>query len=107
MPKVHKNKTHTSFCIIVSQAGSILAIPSTWLDTKLQKFTNLIPSYVCNSQYIVSKIQTLASIPPSARLFTANVEAMYPNIDPKEGLPTVRNFIETYSTNLALKMRLN
>ena len=46
MPKVHKEKLPVPLRPVVNQRQSLLGIPSTYLDYKLQPLTKLVPSYL-------------------------------------------------------------
>ena len=82
MPKVHKNMEPVPLRPVVSQCGSLLGIPSTYLDYKLQPLKFLVPSYVKDSHHIISLLQKIGTLPLHARLFTCDTVSMYTNIDP-------------------------
>lgn len=96
MPKVHKNKTPIPFRPVISQCGSLSAIISTFIDYLLQPLTASIPSYIKDSTDLLNTIDALPRLPYNARLFTSDATSMYTNIDPTEGIPVLRKYLEEY-----------
>ena len=99
-PKVHKNKEPTPFRPVVSQCGSLSAIISKCIDYKLQPFTHSIPSYIKNSSMLLDKLDKFKTLPKGAKLFTSDATSMYTNIDPDEGLRTLKKYINTYKDEI-------
>jgi len=93
MPKVHKSPL--SFRPVVSCVNSFPSIFSTWLDFRMKQLLQFIPSYVKNSNSLISELRML-DIPPGAKLFTADATAMYTNIDVNTGLMAFRTLFNTY-----------
>jgi hypothetical protein len=102
MPKVHKprvdkkdpsKKKPVPFRPVISQCGSLGAIISTYIDFELQKLTKYVPSYIKNSSHLLDELDKLPTLPPNACLFTADATSMYTNIDPEEGIPTLRAYL--------------
>jgi hypothetical protein len=100
MPKVHKNKIPIPLRPVVSQCGSLSAIVSTYIDFKLQPFTKKLPSYTKNSTSLLNNIDRLPNLPKSAKIFTSDATSMYTNIDPEEGIETVRSYLSTYNKEI-------
>ena len=59
------------------------------MDHWLQKLKPIIPTYVKDSQQILDKIKPLR-LPPHARLFTANANSMYNNIDTEHAIRVIK-----------------
>ncbi len=53
----------------------------------------LIPSYIKDSKHLLDKIKTL-TLPPNAKLFTADTTAMYSNIDTESGVTAFKNLFD-------------
>jgi hypothetical protein len=100
MPKVHKDKFPIPLRPVISQCGSFSAIISTFLDYKLQPFTSRIPSYIQNSTSLLNKLDILDTLPKSARLFTSDATSMYTNIDPVEGISTIKKYLIEYNKEI-------
>jgi hypothetical protein len=93
MPKVHK--TPMQLRPVVSCINSFPSIFSTWLDFRMKDLLHLMPSYLKNSTELIKGLQDI-SLPPGARLFTADASSMYTNIDTDTGLQALRNLFTTY-----------
>jgi len=91
MPKVHKNPM--ALCPVVSCINSFSSIFSNWLDFKMKDLLFLIPSYIKDSKHLLDKIKTL-TLPPNAKLFTADTTAMYSNIDTESGVTAFKNLFD-------------
>jgi len=96
MPKVHKNKLPVPFRPVISAVGSISAKISTFIDVKLQPLTKYIPSYCRDSNSFLSDLRQLDALPPTARIFTSDATSMYTNIDPKEGISTLKKYFDEF-----------
>lgn len=94
--KVHKTPWQTR--PIVCCTGTLLNEWSKWLDYWLQKLTPHIPSYVKNSQQVLDELSTL-NLPPNAKLFTTDANAMYNNIDTSHALSVIYPWLDTLKTN--------
>jgi len=53
----------------------------------------LISSYIKDSKHLLDKIKTL-TLPPNAKLFTADTTAMYSNIDTESGVTAFKNLFD-------------
>ena len=93
MPKVHKNPL--TFRPVVSCVNSFSSIFSNWLDYKMKDLLFLIPSYIKDSKHLLNEIKNL-TLPPNAKLFTADATAMYTNIDIKSGIIAFEKLFDTY-----------
>ena len=105
MPKVHKNKIPVPLRPVVSQCGSLFAVLSIFVDFKLQTLTPFIPSYLENSEALLDELDILGPLPPSARLFTSDATSMYSNIDPKEALPIIEEYLRLFGHELENKCK--
>lgn len=103
MPKIHKMDSTTSTVIpfrpVTSQCGSYSALISHYLDYYLQKLVKLVPSYIPNSRAVLEQLNELDTT-ESYSIFTSDTKSMYTNIDPIEGLDTIRLYVEEYSSEL-------
>ena len=93
MSKVHMKKSPVPLRPVVIQCGSLLGIASTYLDYKLQPLTSLVPSYLKNSQHVIDLLKQLGKVPSNAKIFTCDAVSMYTNIDPTEGINTIKKFL--------------
>jgi hypothetical protein len=93
--KVHKSPWQTR--PIVCCSGTILNELSRWLDFWLQKLRPKIPSFVKDSQQVLDEVSTLR-LPPNAKLFTTDANAMYNNIDTNHAISVISTWLdELYS----------
>ena len=105
MPKVHKDKIPIPLRPVVSQCGSLFAVISIFVDFKLQTLTQFIPSYLDNSEALLDELDNFGSLPPSARLFTSDATSMYSNIDPREALPIIEEYLRLFGHELKDKCK--
>jgi hypothetical protein len=97
LPKIHK--TPLKFRPVVSCIDSFSSIFSNWLDYKMKKLLHLIPSYIKDSRDLLNEI-TLLTLPPGAKLFTADATAMYTNITTYHGVQAIQGIFNTYSDSI-------
>jgi hypothetical protein len=90
--KVHKKPLKSR--PIVSCSGSLLEGLGIWVDSQLQIVAKLQRSYFKSSFDLVPELRAL-TLPPSARLFTADAVSMYTNIPTSRAL----NYIGKYLTD--------
>jgi hypothetical protein len=82
--KVHKNPWKPR--PIVSYCGSYLHGLGKWLDQQLQPIAKKMPSYISSSFDLVDTLNTLKINPLSDKIFTADANSMYTNIDTNHAL---------------------
>ncbi len=69
---------------------------STFVDYYIQKFLKYLPSYIKSSTDLVYLLRKLHLRDNSTLLATSDATSMYSNIDPREGLEAIKNYIEFY-----------
>ena len=97
MAKVHKNKLPVPLRPVVSQCGTLSAIASIYIDYKLQPLKYGVQSYIKDSYHLILKLLKLGRIPNNAHLFTSDATSMYTNIDPLEGIETIRKYLKHFA----------
>ena len=97
LPKIHKNPI--TLRPVVSCINSFTSIFSNWLDYKMKDLLFLIPSYIKDSKQLLSELTQL-TLPPEAKLFTADATAMYTNIDTATGVKAFEHLFETYEAHI-------
>lgn len=102
LPKIHKRKETWSlpFCIppgrpIVSDCESETYFTAEFIDYYLNPLSTLHPSYIKDTYDFVEKIRSII-VPPSAFLFSLDVDSLYTNIQSSEGLLAVKNTFLKY-----------
>jgi hypothetical protein len=95
MPKIHKSPWKPR--PIVSYAGSFLYGLGKWLDKKLQPICRKLPTYCSSSFDLIADLKTYESDfnPETDRLFTADANSMYTNIDTTHAINQLRMFFKT------------
>ena len=111
-PKVHKKRKpgnlHYPLRPVVSQCGSFLAFISQYLDYKLQPFTKFLPSFIKDSADFIQLLKARSHIfKRGDKIFTADAVSMYTNIDPDEGLPTIRNYLLKFKNEVDRDLPIN
>ena len=92
---------------IVCCAGTLLNHLSKWLDFQLQKLTQFIPSYLKDSRKLLAKLKAIGLLPPNAKLFTADANSMYTNIDTDHALAVISSWIDSLSGSLPSNYPVN
>ena len=96
--KVHKDPWKTR--PIVCCAGTLLNQLSKWLDFWLQKLKPFVPSYLKNSSDLIKKLKKLGRCPMNARLFTADAQSMYTNIDTTHAIQVIGLWLDNLRPRL-------
>ena len=96
--KVHKDPWKTR--PVVCCAGTLLNQLSKWLDFWLQKLKPFVPSYLKNSDELIKKLKKLGRCPINARLFTADAQSMYTNIDTPHAILVIGRWLDSLKTKL-------
>lgn len=96
--KVHKDpcKTRPVVCCV----GTYLNQLSKWLDFWLQKLRPFVPSYIKNSDELIKKLKKLGRCPLNARVFTADADSMYTNIDTTHAIQVIGLWLDDLSPKL-------
>ena len=89
--KVHK--TPWKLRPIVCSAGTFINNLSCWLDYHLQKLKHLLPSYIKDSGQLLLILKGLGILPPNAKVFTADANSMYTNIDTVHALEVITKWL--------------
>lgn len=84
--KVHKHPWKTR--PIVCCSGTFLNDWSKWLDYWLQQLLFSVPTYIKDSQQVLDEVKNL-NLPPGAKLFTCDANAMYNNIDTDHAIEVI------------------
>ena len=103
--KVHKNPPKMR--PIVCCAGTRLNYLSKWLDYQLQRLKPFIPSYIRDSHELLAKMKTLGRLPPGAKVFTADANSMYTNIDTEHAIRVISAWLDSLSDQLPLDFPVN
>jgi hypothetical protein len=85
---------------IVCCAGTLLNQLSKWLNFWLQKLKPFIPSYLKNSSDLIKKLKKLGWCPMNARLFTADAQSMYTNIDTMHAIQVIGQWLDNLQSRL-------
>ena len=82
--KAHKNpwKMRPIVCCV----GTFMNCLSRWLDHHFQKLKPLIKTYIRESADLLQKLSECGRISPNAKLFTADANLMYTNINTPHAL---------------------
>ena len=96
LPKVHKEKRADTGTFPMRPIISACCGPTKVLDEYIAKITapllKCIPGSICDTTELISKLQKFADLPSEAKLFSADVESLYPSIDWYEGTMAAGNF---------------
>ena len=84
--KVHKHPWKTR--PIVCCSGTFLNDWSKWLNYWLQQLLFSVPTYIKDSQQVLDEVKNL-NLPPGAKLFTCDANAMYNNIDTDHAIEVI------------------
>ncbi len=90
LAKIHK--TPWKVRPITSVSGSQTEGLGKWLDSKLQVICKTLPTYLKSSFQLVKEVSKITNLPPNARLFTADANSMYTNIDTDHALEQIGKY---------------
>ena len=93
--KVHKSPMKTR--PIVSCSGTLLYALGIWVDDKLQRVATRQKSYFKSSTALKNDIINII-VPIKGKLFTADAESMYTNIDTKRAIPVIARYLKQNET---------
>ena len=65
-----------------------------WLDYKLQQLKSFITTFIKYSDDFLERLKNFGRVPKNAKVFTADAQSMYTNIDTTHGLEILRKFLE-------------
>jgi hypothetical protein len=98
LPKVHKEVMSTR--PIVASIGSVTYNASKFIDFELQRVIRSFPSILLNSLELNRHV-ALSAYPPGIVLYSADVAALYPNINIDDGLIALRRALLRYNRDAA------
>ncbi|XP_069599301.1 uncharacterized protein [Ranitomeya imitator] len=97
VPKIHKSISVPPGRPIISGLGGLYEKPCSYLDYFLQPLVKTLDSHVRDSSHLIELFQPLL-VPDNVILVTLDVEALYTNIEHKQGMITTSYFLEKHST---------
>ena len=99
--KAHKNpyKMRPIVCCV----GTFMNALSKWLDFWLQKLKPFVPTYIKDSTNLLDLLDELGPLPPNARLFTADANSMYTNIDTDHAIEVISEWLDNLATQIYAK----
>lgn len=89
------HKTPWKMRPIVCCAGTFMNNLSCWLDYWLQKLKPSVPTYIKDSKHLLYLLKQLGILPPNARLFTADANSMYTNIDTDHAIEIITAWLKS------------
>jgi hypothetical protein len=66
----------------------------------MRRLLPYISTNLHDSQHVIDLVTNLGTLPPHARLFTADATAMYTNIEPDVGVQEIIDLIASLQDNL-------
>ena len=98
MPKVHKPLIpKLKLRPVTSNYGNLSAVASKYIDYYLHKLVLLSPSYTKDAAALQDEITSLGYLSDLISEGTSDAEAMYTNIDPKQGVATIKKYFDAYA----------
>jgi len=94
------HKMSWKMCPIVCCTGTMLNHLSRWLDFWLQKMKPFIPTYLKDCGQLLDLLSYLRPLPPNAKLFAADANSMYTNIDTEHALQVIGNWLDSLEDQL-------
>lgn len=91
------HKTPWKMRPIVACVGTFMNYLSCWLDYHLQKLKPLIKTYIKDSKELLTKLHELGALPSNARIFTADANSMYTNIDTDHAIEVITAWLTNLS----------
>jgi hypothetical protein len=97
MPKMHKDPWASR--PVVSGVCSVMKALSIWLDVQLQSVVHLCPCYLKDSWHFLNDIRDLNNL-KECKLITADVTAMYTNINTDHAIDTLSRWFTLHSSEI-------
>ena len=94
------HKTPWKMRPIVCCAGTALNNVSQWLDYWLQQLKPYIPTYIRDSSNLLDLLASLGPLPPGAKVFTADANSMYTNIDTTHAIRVISAWLDDLNNNV-------
>ena len=94
------HKTPWKMRPIVSCCGTALNYLSRWLDHHLQKVKPFVKSYVRDSSELLLLLKDLGPLPAGAKVFTADANSMYTNIDTCHAINVIGAWLDSLEGDL-------
>lgn len=105
LPKIHKAKRSDTGTFngrpIIAAIGSMMKSLDQYLATITAPLLKEIPGSLIDTGALLRDLTSINRVPPSAQLFSADVEALYPNIPWQEGLDSATEFYRLKYLKLA------
>ena len=79
---------------VASTSGKMMSGISKWLDHWMQKPRHKVPTYLKDSSHLIQILTDQGTLPPGAKLFTAETKSMYTSIDTEHGTRKIEEWIE-------------
>jgi hypothetical protein len=89
--KIHKNPWKMR--PIVCCAGTWMNCWSKWLDYQLQRVKPFVTTFLRDAQQVIDETRDLV-LPANARIFTADANAMYNNIDTEHAIKVIGEWLD-------------
>ena len=89
------------YFVVVCCAGTMMNDWSKWLDYWLQKLKPAIPTFIKDGQQVLDELKLL-QLPPNAKLFTADANSMYNNIDTEHAIRVIKWWLNNLDQNKKL-----
>ena len=100
LAKVHNKPWGTR--PIVSTCSSLLEGLGLWTDLYLQPLCKDLPCYIRHSSNFALQLRNLPSLPPTAKLFTADAISCYPTINTDHTLSVLPSILPDSTHGRAL-----
>lgn len=98
LPKIHKEKDKVTGGFKGRPITAAVGNPMKSLDEYLAKLTAVllrhIPGSLMDTGALLRDLESLPRLPPNARLFSADVEGLYPSIEWQEAVDSATEFYE-------------
>ena len=85
---------------VVSKSGTMMAVLSKCLDHWLQKLRHQVTTYLKDFSHLIQLLTDQGTLPPGAKLFTADAKSMYTNIDTNHVTSQIEEWTEKYHEEL-------
>jgi len=94
------HKTPWKMRPIVCCSNTFINCLSRWLDYWLQQCKPFVTTYLKDSGQLLDILQDLGELPATAKLFTADANSMYTNIDTDHAIEVIGAWLDSISSQL-------
>ena len=97
--KIHKPPPY-KIRPVTDVTKSLLELFSRWCSKHLKSLLKFLPTQISDTQHLIRRLLALGTLPPYARIFTADAVGMYTNINLEEAIHSINTWLRLFAIEL-------